>query len=42
MYCVEKNEWIVIGSMVERKRDVSACIVDNQFIYAIGGNNAYG
>ncbi len=36
-YCVLKNEWTIICSMSERKEGVSACIFDNQFIYAIGG-----
>lgn len=36
-YSVENNKWIVISPMARRKSMVSACTVDNKFIYIIGG-----
>ena len=38
-YSIENNKWTVFRSMKVRKWGVSACIVDNMFVYAIGGYN---
>ena len=37
-FSIEKNEWKKIHSMSEPKANASACVVDNKFIFAIGGH----
>lgn len=36
-YIVELNEWILIEPMTKRKYGASACMLNNQFIFVIGG-----
>ena len=38
-YTGKLGEWTAIAPMSQRKRDPSACILNNQFIYVIGGND---
>ena len=33
------GEWIVIAPMNEKKLGVSACVLNSQFVFAIGGSN---
>ena len=41
-FCTQTNEWIDIAPMKEKKWDASACILNNQFIFVIGGYNNGG
>lgn len=38
-YCIKNNKWIEIASMKIEKVGSSVCILNNQFIYIIGGFN---
>lgn len=38
-YSVDKNEWTVLSPMNTDKGNVSACIINNQYIFIIGGYN---
>jgi len=37
MYSITNDEWKDIASMDKKKENASACILNNQFIYIIGG-----
>ena len=36
-YSIEKYEWTPLSPMLSAKAEVSACLVNHQFIYLIGG-----
>jgi len=36
-YSIQQNEWTDMAPMSKEKRDVSACILNNKYVYAIGG-----
>ena len=41
-YNIQKNEWTAINPMSKGKRRVSACMLGQHFIYAIGGDGDNG
>jgi len=38
-YDIQANKWIKIGSLHNKKSGISCCLVNNMYIYAIGGYN---
>ena len=38
-FSIQTGEWTIIAPMSKMKMNASACMINNQFIFAIGGNN---
>jgi len=40
-YSIKNDEWTPISNMLKKKYLVSACLLNNEFIYVIGGYDGF-